>query len=244
MRKWGSVITSELDIDAAAEFLAQRGILSKEEWIRRAYHEAGHGVVAYALGLAVGELMVSDTFLGSFCLLGSPDEIDYSRSPDPLTRRGRAVVDGQLCAVLAGRTAEELLMGDWSPDGCLRDIERAQQLAVLLGMAYSSDLERTQVARATSILEKWRPALNLLARRSLGSHVLSPENVRSTITRGHARGLSRSFTGARQQASYSSAEGRPMGWSMFDCSITYSMRSESVAGRSGSSLTGLTRSSD
>ena len=99
-------------------------VMSEKEKRNTAYHEAGHAIVGYTVPdhdqLYKITIVPRGRALGVTMFL--PEEDRYSHS--------RRSVESQICSLLGGRIAEELINGaDGVTTGASNDIERATQLA-------------------------------------------------------------------------------------------------------------------
>ena len=99
-------------------------VMSEKEKRNTAYHEAGHAIVGYTVPdhdqLYKVTIVPRGRALGVTMFL--PEEDRYSHS--------RRSVESQICSLLGGRIAEELISGaDGVTTGASNDIERATQLA-------------------------------------------------------------------------------------------------------------------
>ena len=99
-------------------------VMSEKEKRNTAYHEAGHAIVGYTVPdhdqLYKITIVPRGRALGVTMFL--PEEDRYSHS--------RRSVESQICSLLGGRIAEELISGaDGVTTGASNDIERATQLA-------------------------------------------------------------------------------------------------------------------
>ena len=99
-------------------------VMSEKEKRNTAYHEAGHAIVGYTVPdhdqLYKVTIVPRGRALGVTMFL--PEEDRYSHS--------RRSVESQICSLLGGRIAEELINGaDGVTTGASNDIERATQLA-------------------------------------------------------------------------------------------------------------------
>ena len=99
-------------------------VMSEKEKLNTAYHESGHAIVGYTVPdhdqLYKITIVPRGRALGVTMFL--PEEDRYSHS--------RRSVESQICSLLGGRIAEELISGaDGVTTGASNDIERATQLA-------------------------------------------------------------------------------------------------------------------
>lgn len=99
-------------------------VMSEKEKRNTAYHESGHAIVGYTVPdhdqLYKVTIVPRGRALGVTMFL--PEEDRYSHS--------RRSVESQICSLLGGRIAEELISGaDGVTTGASNDIERATQLA-------------------------------------------------------------------------------------------------------------------
>ena len=99
-------------------------VMSEKEKRNTAYHESGHAIVGYTVPdhdqLYKITIVPRGRALGVTMFL--PEEDRYSHS--------RRSVESQICSLLGGRIAEELISGaDGVTTGASNDIERATQLA-------------------------------------------------------------------------------------------------------------------
>ena len=99
-------------------------VMSEKEKLNTAYHEAGHAIVGYTVPdhdqLYKITIVPRGRALGVTMFLPEEDRYSHSR---------RSVVS-QICSLLGGRIAEELISGaDGVTTGASNDIERATQLA-------------------------------------------------------------------------------------------------------------------
>ena len=99
-------------------------VMSEKEKLNTAYHESGHAIVGYTVPdhdqLYKITIVPRGRALGVTMFL--PEEDRYSHS--------RRSVESQICSLLGGRIAEELISGaDGVTTGASNDIDRATQLA-------------------------------------------------------------------------------------------------------------------
>ena len=109
-------------------------IISPEEKLIIAYHEAGHAVVSWMLKYIDPLLKVSIVPRGKS--LGAAWYL-----PEEKNIRSASAFHEQLCAALAGRAAEEIIFGEVS-SGALDDLEKAtkQAYSMVLYFGFSSKI--------------------------------------------------------------------------------------------------------
>lgn len=111
----------ELALDDLAAALAGSGPVLAPEFRRRiALHEAGHGLASVRLGRS-GPIELSIRASGGLTRIGEPEGV-------PVTE---AALDSDLLILLAGRAAEQVLLGSVSA-GAEGDLHRATRLATLM----------------------------------------------------------------------------------------------------------------
>jgi ATP-dependent Zn protease len=146
-----------------------------------AYHEAGHAVVALALGRPIHRVSVlpDGQFLG-LCRFGKGV---FRPSEDWLER--------EILIALGGLAAEARLTGDYAWDAADRDRQYVRQLAVQrAGERQAERLERRLLAKAEHLLGQegnWR-AVELIAAELLQRGVISGRTARHLFDRGRQAG--------------------------------------------------------
>jgi len=144
-----------------------------------AYHEAGHAVVALALGRPVQRISVlpDRDFLGQ-CAFGKGV---YRPSQDWLER--------EILIALGGLAAEARHTGTYAWDGAARDQRLVRRLAVQrAGERRAERLERRLLAKAEHLLSQeghWR-AVELIAAELLRCGIISGRAARHLFERGCA----------------------------------------------------------
>lgn len=161
---------SQVELRAAAEYVqmgrARRSAtVSEEDRKVTAWHEAGHTVAALKQPNATRPVAVSITprgLAGGVTLLEGDDSQITSRT----TLRARLVV------ALAGRAAEEILLGGEHTAGAANDLEQATQIARLmverfgmtdLGLAVRAESSDSQKAVDSLVNQSYAAARELLA---------------------------------------------------------------------------------
>jgi ATP-dependent Zn protease len=146
-----------------------------------AYHEAGHAVVALALGRPIHRVSVlpDGHFLG-LCRFGKGV---FRPSEDWLER--------EILITLGGLAAEARLTGDYAWDAADRDRQYVRQLAVQrAGERQAERLERRLLSKAEHLLGQeghWR-AVELIAAELLQRGVISGRTARHLFDRGRQAG--------------------------------------------------------
>ena len=146
-----------------------------------AYHEAGHAVVALALGRPIHRVSVlpDGQFLG-LCQFGKGV---FRPSEDWLER--------EILIALGGIAAEARHTGDYAWDAADRDRQYVRQLAVQrAGERQAERLERRLLAKAEHLLGQegnWR-AVELIAAELLQRGVISGRTARHLFDRGRQAG--------------------------------------------------------
>ncbi len=144
-----------------------------------AYHEAGHAVVALALGRPIHRVSVlpDGQFLG-LCRFGKGA---FRPSEDWLER--------EILIALGGLAAEARYSGDYAWDAADRDRQYVRQLAVRrAGERQAERLERRLLAKAEHLLAQeghWA-AVQLIAAELLRRGVISGRAARHLFDRGRA----------------------------------------------------------
>ncbi len=142
-----------------------------------AYHEAGHAVVALALGRPIHRVSVlpGGRFLG-LCEFG---KAVFRPSEDWLER--------EILIALGGLAAEARLTGDYAWDEADRDLQYVRELTVLrAGERQAERLERRLLSKAEHLLAReahWR-AVELIAAELLQRGVISGRAARHLFERG------------------------------------------------------------
>ena len=96
-------------------------VMKDKEKLNTAYHEAGHAMIAYHLDLdPVQQISIIPSGRALGYTLNPPKEDKYSEYKSELIN--------QICMLLGGRAAEEIINGDVS-GGASNDIERATKIA-------------------------------------------------------------------------------------------------------------------
>jgi ATP-dependent Zn protease len=136
-----------------------------------AYHEAGHAVVALALGRAVhGVSILPDRENAGLCEFRKPV---FRPSEDWLER--------EILIALAGLAAEARFTGAYAWDGAARDVQYAHSLAVQrAGERRAERLERRLLSKVEHLLarpEHWR-AVELIAAELMRRGEISGRAVR------------------------------------------------------------------
>jgi ATP-dependent Zn protease len=144
-----------------------------------AYHEAGHAVIALALGRPVQHVSIlPDRELLGQCAFG---KAVFRPSQDWLER--------EILIALAGLAAEARHTGNYAWDGAARDQQFVRRLAVQrAGERRAERLERRLLAKAEHLLSQeghWR-AVELIAAELLRCGVLSGRAARHLFDRGCA----------------------------------------------------------
>ena len=124
--KEGVVSLSDID-KAAMKILSNGGVAgshsSNNDIHISAVHEAGHAIVSKALGRKVSKISILSYTSGiGGMTVRDTDDIENVK----ITTKGE--IESEVLVLLAGRKAEELLLGEASA-GCSNDIERATILA-------------------------------------------------------------------------------------------------------------------
>jgi hypothetical protein len=91
-----------------------------------AYHEAGHAVVAWALGVRFKHVTIKQTKKrGGYLHIGlKPDwmfKFNWERFEDGLSPRQHKYIENQIMISFAGATAQLEFTGKDDPDGCVED---------------------------------------------------------------------------------------------------------------------------
>ncbi len=142
-----------------------------------AYHEAGHAVVALALGRPIHRVSVlpDGQFLG-LCQFGKGV---FRPSEDWLER--------EILIALGGIAAEARHTGNYAWDGAARDQQYVRRLAEQrAGERQAERLERRMLAKAEHLLARqghWR-AVELIAAELLRRGVISGRTARHLFDRG------------------------------------------------------------
>jgi ATP-dependent Zn protease len=144
-----------------------------------AYHEAGHAVIALALGRPVQHVSIlPDCELLGQCAFGKGV---FRPSQDWLER--------EILIALGGLAAEARHTGNYAWDGAARDRQFVRRLAVQrAGERRAERLERRLLAKAEHLLSQeghWR-AVELIAAELLRCGVLSGRAARHLFDRGCA----------------------------------------------------------
>ena len=143
LRRGGTLVVSKADVDDAISTRKKSGARLKENEEKVvAVHEAGHAVLAYTLPHCPPIEKVS-------IATGEEDTLGYVmqavKQNRYVTTRSELIDD--ICVLLGGRLAEELMLGDASV-GAYNDLERATELARVmvceLGMSDELGLATTQ----------------------------------------------------------------------------------------------------
>ena len=146
-----------------------------------AYHEAGHAVVALALGRPVRQVSVlaDGDFLGT-CEFGKG-----------VFRPSEDWLENEILIALGGLAAEARHTGDYFWDGAGRDRQYVRRLAVQrAGERRAERLERRLLAKAEHILAQeghWR-AVELIAAELLRCGEISGRTARHLFDRACAAG--------------------------------------------------------
>ena len=142
-----------------------------------AYHEAGHAVVALALGRPVEQVTIvpDRTHLG-LCEFGKGT---FRPSEDWLER--------EILIALGGIAAEAKHTGDYAWDAAHQDCQYVRRLAIeRAGESRAERLERRLLSKAEHLLADeghWR-AVELIAAALLKSRVISGRTARHLFERG------------------------------------------------------------
>jgi ATP-dependent Zn protease len=142
-----------------------------------AYHEAGHAVVALALGRPVQRVSVlPDREYGGVCEFGKGV---FRPSEDWLER--------EILIALGGIAAEARFTGDYAWDAAARDQQYVRRLAVQrAGERQAERLERRLLAKAEHLLDReghWR-AVELIAAELLCRGAISGRAARHLFEEG------------------------------------------------------------
>ena len=146
-----------------------------------AYHEAGHAVVALALGRPVHQVSI----LPNSVRLGACEfRKGASRTPDDWLER-------EILIAFGGIAAEARHTGHYAWDGAARDQQYVRRLAVQrAGERQAERLERRLLAKAEHLLAQeghWR-AVELIAADLIQRGVISGRAARHLFDRGCAAG--------------------------------------------------------
>ena len=146
-----------------------------------AYHEAGHAVVALALGRPVHQVSIRpDRERLGVCAFG---KAVFRPSEDWLER--------EILIALGGVAAEARHTGDYAWDGAARDRQYVRRLAVQrAGERRAGRLERRLLAKAEHLLAQeghWR-AVELIAAELLRRGEISGRAARHLFERGREEG--------------------------------------------------------
>lgn len=142
-----------------------------------AYHEAGHAVVALALGRPVEQVtIVPDRAYLGLCEFG---KAAFRPSEDWLER--------EILIALGGLAAEARFTGDYAWDAAHHDCQYVRRLAEeRAGERRAERLERRLLAKAEHLLADeghWR-AVELIAEALLKTRVISGRTARHLFERG------------------------------------------------------------
>ena len=121
--------------------------------IATAYHEAGHAVMALALGRDVQRVSIQDNHL----------RLGHCEIKKGSSRPIKDAVETQLLILLGGLTAESRQMGDYDSGGASQDLRGVRSLAQLRagGQRQVERLERRMLDKAEYILDQpgvWQAA--------------------------------------------------------------------------------------
>jgi ATP-dependent Zn protease len=142
-----------------------------------AYHEAGHAVVALALGRPIHRVSVlpDGQYLG-LCRFGKG-----------ISRPSEDWLEREILIALGGIAAEARHTGDYAWDGAARDQQYVRRLAMQrAGERQAERLERRLLAKAEHLLAQeghWR-AVELIAGELLQRGVISGRTARHLFDRG------------------------------------------------------------
>lgn len=150
-----------------------------------AYHEAGHAVASFALGLRFGITTIV------------PDEKSFGHHVIKLPKRfkpkGRDLallnpadylwIDHRVISTFAGSEAEKLFTGRYNHIGGRMDYSSALTLAMI---RYSDSKEiglylRLQAVCAKNLVSTWRLAIDAVARALFEKRTLQPSEVQAII---------------------------------------------------------------
>src|SRR6266851_9830456 len=142
-----------------------------------AYHEAGHAVVALALGRPVQRVSV----------LPDREQLGHCEFGKGVFRPSEDWLEREILIALGGIAAEARYSGDYAWGGAGRDRLYVRQLAVQrAGERQAERLERRMLAKAEHLLAKeghWR-AVELIAAELLRCGAISGRAARHLFDRG------------------------------------------------------------
>ena len=142
-----------------------------------AYHEAGHAVVALALGRPVQRVTIV------------PRQQQLGRCEFQKTVFGRAEdwLEDEILIGLGGVAAEARHTGHYAWDGALHDLRSVRRLATQrAGLRQAERLERRMLAKVEHLLDRaghWR-AVELIAAELLRCQTMSGRAARDLFERG------------------------------------------------------------
>ena len=146
-----------------------------------AYHEAGHAVVALALGRPVQRVSI----------LPDRQHLGHCEFGKGVFRPSEDWLEREILIALGGLAAEARLTGDYAWDAADRDRQYVRQLAVQrAGERQAERLERRLLAKAEHLLGQegnWR-AVELIAAELLQRGVISGRTARHLFDRGRQAG--------------------------------------------------------
>src|SRR5690242_10583354 len=144
-----------------------------------AYHEAGHAVMALALGRPVHRVSVE----------ADREGLGLCEFRKGVVRPSEDWLEREILIALGGLAAEARLTGDYAWDAADRDRQYVRQLAVQrAGERQAERLERRLLSKAEHLLSQeghWR-AVELIAAELLQRGVISGRTARHLFDRGRA----------------------------------------------------------
>ena len=143
---------------------------------RTAYHEAGHAVVALALGRPVAHVSV----------LPGREHLGLCEFGKGVFRPSEDWLEREILISLAGLAAEARFTGDYGWDGAARDLQFVRRLAVQRAGQRAERLERRLLAKAEHLLADeghWR-AVELIVAELLRRGEISGRAARHLFDRG------------------------------------------------------------
>lgn len=142
-----------------------------------AYHEAGHAVIALALGRPVQGVSV----------LPDREHLGYCEFRKSVFRPSEDWLEREILIALGGIAAEARFTGDYAWEGAARDRQYVRRLAIRrAGERQAERLERRLLAKAEHLLAKegyWR-AVELIAVELLRRGAISGRAARHLYDRG------------------------------------------------------------
>ena len=172
--------------------VSKRGRSALRQLTATAYHEAGHAVAAYWLGMRIGQVSIlpdpDEGTLGR-CATRLPKWFDPEIESDPRTREW---IRKEVLVLLAGKQAERLFTKRDNHIGARNDVVHADQLAGYLrtGLHHMSDdgvrayLSWLTIEARALVNNPWnRDAIEAVARELLAKTNLRPSQVKEIIIR-------------------------------------------------------------